>query len=91
MEVQRQEVGVYRGRKRNEDSVSRGPGATGEGGTGPGACVEQQSFTASTEGRALAQNLMERICDRANLNQAYKRVKANKGSPGMDGRLATGA
>lgn len=28
---------------------------------------------------------MDKICCRANLNQAYKRVKANKGSPGIDG------
>jgi RNA-directed DNA polymerase len=28
---------------------------------------------------------MERICDRANLNQAYKRVKSNKGAAGVDG------
>ena len=28
---------------------------------------------------------MEKICERANLNQAYKRVKANKGAAGVDG------
>ncbi len=28
---------------------------------------------------------MERICRPANLNKAYQRVKANKGSPGVDG------
>jgi RNA-directed DNA polymerase len=28
---------------------------------------------------------MEKVCDRANLNQAYLRVKANKGAPGVDG------
>lgn len=28
---------------------------------------------------------MERICDSANLNRAYKKVKANKGAPGVDG------
>lgn len=30
-------------------------------------------------------NLLERILDRYNLNRAYKRVKANKGAPGVDG------
>lgn len=29
--------------------------------------------------------LLERILDRGNLNRAYKRVKANKGAPGIDG------
>jgi len=29
--------------------------------------------------------LLERILDRDNLNKAYKRVKANKGAPGIDG------
>lgn len=32
----------------------------------------------------LSSNLMEKICNRANLNRAYKRVKANKGSAGVD-------
>lgn len=40
--------------------------------------------------RALANvNLMEQICDRANLNRAYKRVKSNKGSAGIDGMEVT--
>ena len=30
-------------------------------------------------------DLLERILDRHNLNRAYKRVKANKGAPGIDG------
>ncbi len=30
-------------------------------------------------------DLLERILDRGNLNRAYKRVKENKGAPGIDG------
>jgi RNA-directed DNA polymerase len=61
------------------------PGASGEGGTGPAACEEWQAPTASNRERALTGDLMERVCERENLNRAYKRVKANKGAPGIDG------
>jgi RNA-directed DNA polymerase len=37
----------------------------------------------------LTNDLMERVCDPKNLNQAYKRVKANGGAPGVDGRRVT--
>lgn len=36
-------------------------------------------------GEADGAELLERILDRENLNRAYKRVKANKGAPGIDG------
>jgi len=55
------------------------PGAGGEGGTGPAACEESQAPTVSERKRALTGALMERVCERENLNGAYKRVKANKG------------
>ena len=58
---------------------------TGESGTGSSPIEEQQNFTARNEPPNLAVNLMEKICNRTNLNQAYKRVKANKGAPGIDG------
>ena len=32
-----------------------------------------------------AERLMEEVCERENCKQALKRVKANKGSPGVDG------
>ncbi len=34
---------------------------------------------------------MEKILDRDNLNRAYKRVKANKGAPGVDGMTVEAA
>ena len=48
-------------------------------------CVETQNSMAFEETQALATQLMERICTKANLNRAYKRVKANKGAAGIDG------
>jgi RNA-directed DNA polymerase len=61
------------------------PGATGESGTGPEAYEERQAATAWDQNRALTQHLMEEVASSANLNRAYKRVKANGGSPGVDG------
>ena len=46
---------------------------------------EQQIKKALFKDDALTKCLMEKICDRKNLNLAYKRVKANKGAPGIDG------
>lgn len=36
-------------------------------------------------------DLLERILSRGNLNRAYKRVRANKGVPGIDGLTVDGA
>ena len=38
-----------------------------------------------------APELLEKILDRDNLNRAYKRVKANKGAPGVDGMTVEAA
>lgn len=65
------------------DSISHSN--TGKSGTGTGMLEGQQSAAAKQNSCALATNLMEKIVNRSNLNQAYKRVKANKGSPGIDG------
>jgi len=46
-----------------------------------------ESFTAKrrAESPATAEQLMEEVCERENCKQALARVKANKGSPGVDG------
>jgi len=46
-----------------------------------------ESFTAKrrTESPAIEEQLMEEVCERENCLQALKRVKSNKGSPGVDG------
>jgi RNA-directed DNA polymerase len=61
-----------------EEGRSEAPKASQEG---------TESFTAKceTEGPASHEQLMEEVCERGNCWQAYKRVKANKGSPGIDG------
>lgn len=46
---------------------------------------EQQIQKALFKDEPLSERLMEKICESSNLNRAYKRVKSNKGSPGIDG------
>lgn len=57
----------------------------GEAGSGSETNEAQQAFTAVDQQRALTQDLMERVVLPSNLNAAYRRVKANKGSAGVDG------
>jgi RNA-directed DNA polymerase len=51
-----------------------------------------ESFTAKrqTESPAIGEQLMEEVCERENCKQALARVKANKGSPGVDGMTVHG-
>ncbi|SFG94863.1 group II intron reverse transcriptase/maturase [Sporolactobacillus nakayamae] len=52
----------------------------------PEGTIEVCSMThGETEGRDGVQNLLNKVTGRQNLNQAYKKVKANRGSAGIDG------
>jgi RNA-directed DNA polymerase len=55
------------------------------GGTRSPSPGSQQSFTAFDSQRALTVHLMEQVCDPKNLLRAYRRVRSNKGKPGVDG------
>jgi RNA-directed DNA polymerase len=85
MSVERQQSGVYQRLLFEEPAESPRHGEGGEGGTQPSPREESQAFTAPDPARALTERLMEEVTSRDNLNRAYRRVKANKGAPGVDG------
>jgi RNA-directed DNA polymerase len=58
---------------------------TGEARPGADEGTEARVAKTSPERPASAPGLMEEVCERENLKQALRRVRANKGSPGVDG------
>lgn len=85
MNAERQQGGPYQRFLFPEMEDGPRHGEPGEGGTGPGSHEESQAVTASEPARALTERLMEEVCRHGNLNQAYRRVLANKGAGGIDG------
>src|SRR5208282_6385007 len=59
-------------------SRSEAPRVSAEG-------TESFAGKRGTESPAIGEQLMEEVCGRENCKQALARVKANKGSPGVDG------
>src|SRR5499426_449029 len=52
--------------------------------------TESSGVTNGPENPASTNRLMEEVCERENLKAALKQVKANKGSPGVDGMTVVG-
>ncbi len=61
-----------------EESRSEAPRVSNEG-------TESLAAKRGTESPAIGEQLMEEVCERENCKQALARVKANKGSAGVDG------
>lgn len=61
-----------------DEGRSEAPTARREG-------TETLTAKRTCESPASTEQLMEEVCDRENLKQALRRVKSNKGSPGIDG------
>ena len=66
------------------------PALTGEAREAGRAETESSGATSGPESPASTDRLMEEVCERENLKEALRRVKANKGSAGVDG-MTTGA
>src|ERR1700756_2304085 len=47
--------------------------------------AEPLAAKPAPESPAVTEQLMEEVCNRENLVRAWKRVRRNKGSPGVDG------
>ena len=63
---------------------------TGEAREAGRAETESSGVTNGTESPANTNRLMEEVCERENLKEALRRVKANKGSAGVDGMTVGG-
>jgi RNA-directed DNA polymerase len=62
------------------------PGAgRGEAPKVSGEGIEPPTAKRESESPASTAHLMEEVCERENLKKALKRVRSNKGSPGIDG------
>src|SRR5580693_5770993 len=61
-----------------DESRSEAPRVSGEG-------TETLTAKRNEESPAIGEQLMEEVCERENCKQALARVKANKGSAGVDG------
>lgn len=60
-------------------------GGRGEAPRGAGPRAEPFTAEGGNESPAGIERLMEEVCERENLKRALKRVRANGGSPGVDG------
>jgi len=72
-------------RQKNQLELAWGEEARGEAPKIIPAGTESSATKCETENPAITESLMEEVCERENCKQALKRVKANKGSPGVDG------
>jgi RNA-directed DNA polymerase len=75
------------GDKRQKNQLELAFGQEYRGEARNGLLEGTESFTAKrgTESPAIGEQLMEEVCGRENCKQALARVKANKGSAGVDG------
>jgi len=76
-------------REKQKVGEDQSHGATREHGMGPEVYEEQQLQILQLLEGSSTEQLMERITESQNLWVACRKVKANKGSPGIDGMTTT--
>ena len=72
-------------RQQIQYSLALEPGDRGEPAVSGHQGAEPLVAKPVPESPALTEQLMEEVCNRENLVRAWKRVRRNKGSPGVDG------
>ncbi len=72
-------------RQNNQLLLAFGEEYRGEAPNGLSGGTESLAAKRGTESPAIGEQLMEEVCERGNCKRALARVKANKGSAGMDG------
>jgi RNA-directed DNA polymerase len=72
-------------RQKNQLVLAFGEESRGEAPMDSREGTESLTAKRRAESPAIGERLMEEVCERENCKQALARVKANKGSPGVDG------
>ena len=72
-------------RQKNQLELAFGGESRSEAPRGLVEGTEPLKAESQIESPAIGERLMEEVCERENCEQALRRVKANKGSPGIDG------